>query len=190
MSKKLPRSINLLEPVFAPDDIWDKLYFWVFNVGKYIFVGVEIVVLIVFVTRFLVDKKSNDLSKKINLRVQTLSEDFYKDNVIKFSNLHDLLFDLNEATQNQVLNSKQIGSVLDSLPKNIKLERFSYSGDQVSMTFTASDFASITAFERFLNNNSAYTDISVKLNKSGDVASDIDFVVSYKINTEGVDGTN
>ncbi len=191
MSKKLPNSINLLEPVFAPDDVWDKLYFWVFNVGKYIFVGVEVVVLIVFISRFLIDKKNNDLSRTINQRLDLLSEDFYKESEIKFQNLHSLLQDMRVSTEDQVLNSKVIGSVIDSLPSNLRLERFSFSDCQVSLTFTATEFASITAFERMLDENPSYTDVNVRLNQTGDVSSDIDFIVSYKINcSEQEDGGN
>lgn len=183
--KKLPSSINLLEPVFAPDDIWDKLYFWVFKVGRYVFVGVEIVVLLVFGSRFLFDKRNNDLSKKINLRVDTLQEDFYKKSEVKFINTHLLLEDLDIATKRQVTNSRIVASVLDTVPSNLKLERFAYNEGLVSLTFVATDFASVAAHERTLKENPAHSDISVRLNQSGE-ASDIDFIVSYKINTEMV----
>jgi hypothetical protein len=60
--KKLPESINLLEPINEPVDMWTKAYTWVTGAGRVLLVLVEAIVLGVFITRFILDEKNNDLS--------------------------------------------------------------------------------------------------------------------------------
>lgn len=173
--------------MYAPDDIWDRLYYWIFNVGKYILVMVEFLVLVVFASRFMIDRRNNDLSEEINNRIDTLGNDFFKNAEIRYSNLHLLLEDLASNNESQPLNSKQVSSVLDGLPSNIKLQNFNFGENQVSMNFTAPSFESIRDYEQKIQSNPAYSDISVRISKSGEVSDDIDFSVSFKINSESFD---
>ncbi len=166
MAKKLPSSINLLEPVNAPDDIWESLYFWVFNVGKYIFVFVELIVLIVFMARFTVDKSNNDLTREINSLVEKLSTDYYKSLERKAVNLHSLLGDIETLSSDQELNSKTISSVLDSIPSYIQMLNFSYRDNNVNIRFTTVDLESFQRFEDLIEKNQAYKNITFSVTRS------------------------
>jgi len=52
MPKKISDSINLLQPLEAPEDAFAKIYDWILSVGRYLLVIVEIGVLAVFFSRF------------------------------------------------------------------------------------------------------------------------------------------
>ena len=53
ISKKQPKAINLLDPVYSPHDTFSKAYDWMVNIGKYLLIFVEIIVLGVFFSRFI-----------------------------------------------------------------------------------------------------------------------------------------
>ncbi|HNZ70667.1 MAG TPA: hypothetical protein PKJ86_01500, partial [Candidatus Dojkabacteria bacterium] len=87
MPKEMPKSINLLNPVIAPQDAWSKVYDWVTKAGRYILVGVEIVVLGVFFARFIFDRQNNKLSDDINNKVNyILSNENLRRDEIRFRN--------------------------------------------------------------------------------------------------------
>lgn len=180
MAKKLPESINLLEPVNAPDDIWESLYFWVFNVGKYLFVSVELIVLLVFFSRFTFDKINSDLTRDINEMVEQLSNDYYSQLEARFNNLHTLLGDVAIQSEEQDENSKLIASVLDGIPTYIQMQNFSYRDRSVNIKFTAIDLAKIKQFEQVLKRNPAYSEITVRINRSEN-SPIFDCNVSFKI---------
>ena len=58
-SEKQPQSIDFLQPVYSPTDIWSNAYMWLTEVGKYLLIAVEVIVLGVFISRFVLDKKKN-----------------------------------------------------------------------------------------------------------------------------------
>lgn len=186
MGNKLPKSINLLDPVNRPEDIWERIYDWLFNVGKYILISVEVLVLIVFFSRFAIDRMNNNLTDDINDQVNTLSNDFFRRSEIRFNNLHALLLDLNTLSNDQKKNSTIVSSITESIPSNIKLEQFSFTRGQVNMSFTANDFESIQSYESLLRRNPKYSDVRINLSKSGESTSKIDFTVSFNIIEEDV----
>jgi hypothetical protein len=65
-NEKLPyKTLNLFESYNADIPFTDKLYKWITTVGRYIVIGVELVVLSSFVARFFVDQNLNDLKLKV-----------------------------------------------------------------------------------------------------------------------------
>ena len=65
--------INLLNPVYSPNEGFVKVYEWLTSVGKYMLIVVEIVALAVFMSRFILDKENNDLTEEINSKISVLS---------------------------------------------------------------------------------------------------------------------
>ena len=61
MFQKEKKSINFLDPVTTSEDVLGNAYVWLFNIGKYLLLVVEMIVLGVFFARFTLDKKNNDL---------------------------------------------------------------------------------------------------------------------------------
>jgi hypothetical protein len=187
MSDKTPKSINLLEPVNAPEDVWETVYSWLFNVGKYILISVQVIVLVVFFSRFVIDRTNNDLSDEVNDKVDILNQGFYRQNEIKFRNLQVLLSDLHVIAGEQEINSKLISSVTESVPSSLELQSFSFSDGRVTMSFLADDFEDIQKYETGLRKNPLYSNVKVNLSKSGESTSQIDFSVTFVIseNSEG-----
>ena len=68
-SEKQPQSINFLEAIYSPSDVWSNAYVWLVNIGKYMLIAVEVVVLGVFFSRFVLDRKNNDLTEEVIIRL-------------------------------------------------------------------------------------------------------------------------
>lgn len=185
-NNKIPQSINLLLPVNSPEDVWDKMYDWLFNVGKYILILVQVVVLAVFFARFTVDRKNNDLTEEVNSLVSTLSDPFYTIGEIKYNSYHTLFDDLNyiatvQTENDDELTSKKVASVKESIPSYLELQTYSYNNGRISLSFLAVDFKDVQKYETLLSKNSNYdqNSISVNLRKEGDTSADIEFNVSF-----------
>lgn len=186
MTKEIPQSINLLTPVNTPEDTWERLYDWLFSVGKYILIGVQIVVLSVFVARFLYDRRNNDLTQEVNSLSATLADDFFRNSEIRYNNWHRLFNDMNIISDEQPINSTVVASVIESVPSDVQLLDISYISGRVSMNLTAGDFQAIQRYESLLKKNSNYDQQSLKvtLNKSGTEESNIDFSIAFNISEE------
>jgi len=178
MASKIPKSINLLDPVVAPGDIWAGLYNWVFTVGKYLLVAVQVVVLGVFFSRFIFDKKNNDLTDDINDQVDALDEPFFRSHEIKYHNIQDLLSDIAVLDEYQVTNSERIGGLLSSIPTELRLQQISYSDGDVSMSFLSDNDSAIKMYEKQLDGNPLYEGVSVSFSQSGNT-NDVNFAVTF-----------
>lgn len=180
MSAKLSKSINLLEPVIAPEDIWTKIYNWVSRVGRFLLVFVAVIVLSVFFARFFLDKQNNDLTNnEINPQIRTLSDPQLMKNEKIYRNYHRLINDISEVIAKQQVNSTRLSTVLDSIPTNFDLKNISFSGDKVSLSFEGDGLEDIGKYTSLLNSNPAYSDVSSSVTKSGGGESKIEFSVTF-----------
>ena len=119
-SEKQPKSIDFLQPVYSPTDIWSNAYIWLTEVGKYLLIAVEVVVLGVFLSRFILDKRNNDLTEEVNSKVTLLSNDTWKGNAMLFDNYQSLLLDVKKVREEQEINSTTISELINGVPSSLK----------------------------------------------------------------------
>lgn len=167
-SKKQPKSIDFLKPVYSPTDAWSTAYDWMINIGKYLLIGVEIVVLGVFFSRFILDKQSNDLTDDLNAKVVLLSNDAWKKNSALYSNYQVLLNDIKLTSNSQKINSTAISELISGIPSSLHLVSFSFAVENVSLRLTASNISAITDYEASLKNNPDYKDVKFNISKDND----------------------
>lgn len=180
---KLPKSINLLNPVSAPDDVFSNVYDWIYKVGRYVLVLIEVVVLAVFFSRFYFDRINNDLTDGINAQVALLSQPAYRTNEEKIVALNTLLSDIKTTSVEQSLNSKVINSVKENIPPNIVLKTFVFSDNTFNLTYEANDFNSIKDYEFIIRQNSNFTNVNLFLTKDSSGGGKIDFTISFQLAT-------
>lgn len=175
------RTIDFLNPINPPTDIWTSIYNWVFKIGRYILVGIESLLLLVFFSRFVLDEKNNDLTKEINDKVDILSNTEFKNQEILFRNTHLLLTDVNDVSKKQSLNSKTISEVTSAIPNALKLERFTFNSNKVSLYLTTNALKSIKDYEYSLRQNDKFDDIIVNINKDDTSNQQIEVNVTFVI---------
>ena len=178
----VPKSINFMEPVTRPTDIWANAYEWMFQVGKYLLIVVEIVALGVFIARFVVDEQNNDLTKDINDQVTILSGGSWKQDSLTFENIQNLLGDVQRIEQGQKRNSVQINEIRNGIPYGLNVENFSFNNGRVSLSLQTTDFQAFKDYESAIKNNPEYNQVSFSTTKDGSV---FDIRVSFIIGENG-----
>lgn len=164
-NEKQPKSIDFLQPVYSPTDIWSNAYLWLTEVGKYLLIAVEVVVLGVFFSRFIMDKSNNDLTEEINNKVVLLSNDAWKKNSILYDNYQSLLSDVKRVREGQDINSSRVSELLNGVPPSLKIETFSFTSQRVSFYLTSNSLDSVRNYETALKNNTDYHDVKFSINK-------------------------
>jgi hypothetical protein len=167
-SKKQPQSIDFLQPVYSPTDAWSTAYTWLINIGKYLLIGVEIIVLGVFFSRFILDKQNNDLTDDLNAKVTLLSNDTWKKNSITYGNYQTLLGDIKITSKGQEVNSTPISELISGVPTSLHLVSFSYAVGNVTLRFTATNLSAVQDYESALKSNPAYSDVKFSISKDND----------------------
>lgn len=185
MSKKLPKSINLMDTVNPPGDTFTIFYEWSFKIGKYLLIFVQILVIAVFVMKLTVDRINNDLTRDINTRVDLLTADDMQKNEIKYRMLEVLFLDLEELDSDRERNARRVVSVLDNIPDEISLENYSFSENRITGSFVADTLSDVRSYESFLKQSPEYANVSLSLEKTAADDGIIEFNVSYDIIREG-----
>lgn len=167
ISKKQPKAINLLDPVYAPHDAFSSAYDWLVNIGKYLLIFVEIIVLGVFFSRFILDRRNNNLTEEIGGQVSLLRTEPWRTNNIVYANYQKLLSDMKTVKNGQKINSSVVSEIMSGIPVTLSLRSFSLNMDKVSLSFSASSLEEIKIYESSLKENHRYSDVSFNISKEG-----------------------
>jgi len=142
MKTNLPyKTFNLFFSYNADIPFVDKLYKWVISVGRYIVIGVEMVVLAAFIGRFFLDQSVNDLSDKISTNNTLLISNKNKeDKYNKIQNKIDASTNIEKKYTRELLN--QIQKIYTLVPPISKISdpllailTISYEGPKTSEIF-------------------------------------------------------
>jgi hypothetical protein len=180
--EKQPKSINFLETLYDPTDFWSNAYIWLVSIGKYLLIGVQVIVLGVFFARFILDGKNKDLTEEINNKVVLLSNDTWKRNAFLFENYQVLLGVIRNIREGQTINSLQIRELINGIPSSLDLEGLSFSERRVSLRLSSNNLNSVRDYESALKNNPMYEDVKFSITKED---AEISVGVSFYLNTEG-----
>lgn len=152
MKPKLPyKTFNLFFSYNAQLPFAEKLYKWVTSVGKYIVIGVELVVLTAFIARFFLDQSLNNLADSVSDNNKAIIS--YKDREDYFRRIFSKT-DSTKSIQNTsdpdfILELKTLYS---SAPTDIKIESVSYDEKGYSVRGSGSN-ASLQVYKSNLETN-------------------------------------
>ncbi len=177
-SEKQPKSINFLDALYSPTDLWANAYVWLVNIGKYMLIAVEVVVLIVFFSRFILDRKNNDLTEEVNNKVVLLSNENWKKNAALFENYQYLLLDAKRIREGQDTNSTLISELISGVPSSLDLENFSFNEGKVAFHIKTSNLDAVKNYESALKNRADYYDVKFSINKD---STDISVRVTFNL---------
>jgi len=163
--EKQPKSINFLEALYDPSDVWSNAYIWLVSIGKYLLIGVQIIALGAFFSRLVLDGRNNDLTEEINNKVVLLSNDTWKRNAFLFENYQILLGDVKKIREGQTINSLQIRELISGVPSTLVLEGLSFSERRVSLRLSSNNLSSVKDYESALKNNPMYEDVKFSITK-------------------------
>lgn len=162
---KDPQSINFLDTIYANTDIWGNMYLWLVNIGKYLLIGVQIVVLGVFFSRFILDRRNNDLAKEINNKVVLLSNESWQRNATLFENYQTLFSDVALIRDGQEIHSDRVSQLLSGIPRTLNLRSFSYLEGRVSLNISSISMDPVRSYETALKNDPDLEDVRFRITK-------------------------
>jgi hypothetical protein len=181
LKSKEKKSINFLDPVITSKDVLGNAYIWLFNIGKYLLLLVEVIVLGVFFARFVLDKKNNDFTESINDKVVLLSNEAWTQNAARFENLQKLLTDITKVREGQELKSSTVSEILSGIPSALHVESFSLSSNRVSLHIVSGSLETIENYEFSLKQNINYSDVTFNIAKKAET---YEVRVSFKVNSD------
>lgn len=140
-------SINLLSNDGTSRSPISRIIAWVISYGRYIMVTTELIVIIVFISRFSLDRRLTDLTEEISQKQsliqanRTLEEDFRK--------TQSSLLIVKSLLNSQVDVSGALQTLHTILPPGVFLDSLSITNDKITATITA---VSVESFSYFLSN--------------------------------------
>jgi Tfp pilus assembly protein PilN len=182
MAKPLPRSLDLLQPSEKPMSSWDRIYYWVFNVGRYIIIAVELVVLVLFVMRFALDRKNRDLDDEITVKMNML--DSQRETEQKLRRVQQTLDNFSEILDDQDLLSGRYQKIMSEIPSSVTWEDLGITQDRMTFDGTSPSYEDMEGFERILRENTDYSRVDLELSKSGDALSSVRYDITLYFETE------
>lgn len=183
ISFRQPKSINLLDPVYSPTDAFSKAYIRLVNVGKYLLIIVELVVLAVFFSRFILDKQNNDLTEEINSQVGLLSDGTWRKNGTLYSNYQSVFRDIEIVRTGQKISSNIISEIVSGIPITLNLRSFSLRESRVSLSLMAINLEDVKIYESALKANERYKDVNFNISKD---EFEIIVGITFNLNTETI----
>lgn len=174
MPKETPKTLNLLEASAAPKSTWDNIYDWVFKIGRYIIVAVEAVVILAFVSRFILDRRNNDLKEEIEGRIGILSAQREMESEIR--SVQKTLTNISKMTNAQNSMSSKLEGILSSLPGGVSLDSINIDLDSASLTCRAPSYELVEETEgNFRSQTDIYDNVQTSLTKSGSSGAEVEF---------------
>ena len=137
---------------FIPQEEWEKSSFgkflkWLLNIGRWIVIVTELIVIMAFLSRFKLDRDLTNLNEVVKQKqaMVSASSDFEKE----FRFLQKRLSTIEGLKENQLEADKVLELFSQVTPAGIQLSNFGLNGEKISLTAMAD---SETTFAVFLKN--------------------------------------
>lgn len=149
---------NLLQNNVRPPDAWDKLNDWVTNVGRIIVMVVEVVVIVSFIARVVIDTQTKNLLEKEEANSQAIVA--LRDREVRFRT-QQAQFETYKQIWDTSSSYTAVMTELDKLrPKSIEKLSVSVQGDLITFSGEA-PVTAIGQFENSLKTSEKYSDVQV-----------------------------
>ncbi len=172
---------------FIPQEDWEKTSLgrflkWLLQVGRWIIIVTELVVILAFISRFKLDRDLTNLNEEIKQKqaIISSSSDFEKE----FLFLQKRLSTIEGLRKNQV-EINQIMDVFAQLtPIGVKLSNFSLAGEEINLTAVANSEFTFASFLKNLKNSPQLNNVAVfNVSIGGEYTSGINFNIKAELKT-------
>ena len=145
---KINASFNLLKPTRKPLAPIEKVYTWALTIGRYLIIGVELVVLTAFAARFKLDYDISDLTDSIEDKAILVSgygakEDRYRELIAKTEFYEN-------AQKYQTTISDDIQHIETLASTHVTITAWTYGSNQLSLSGVADTLDKLAQFEASL----------------------------------------
>jgi Tfp pilus assembly protein PilN len=173
--------INLIPKDPFYDTLLGKIMVWSIQVGRYIIVFTEIIVIMSFASRFKLDRDLTDLTAQISQKKSIVAS--FGDVEARTRRIQDQV-----STVQKIVTDKNAVYYLDKLslriPTGIALTQLAYEGELVSFSGKADTSGTLASLIASLQQEQSFSSVSVERINSGD-ANDPTVQFSMRINLPG-----
>ena len=162
---KTKKSINLLPHDPFEESLLGQVLSWGLMIGKWIVIATQIVVVSVFLFRFGMDRKANNLRRSIEKEVVKIKAYETIENNFRLAQARLVLAKPLIEQQAKVKTSFQNQASL--IPKDIWLEKIEVDQDQINLVAYAYSMNSFNQFLENLKNSGEFRRISIQNIESG-----------------------
>ncbi|MDO8551534.1 MAG: PilN domain-containing protein [bacterium] len=158
--KAMPKKdINLLPREDFEKQPIGKILMWSLSVGRWIVIGVELIVIIAFISRFWLDRELSDLHESIRTKQGIIQSQaaFEKD----FISFQQRLASAEQISNGQTGTNKIIAAVASATPQDVALKDLTLERKEIKFTGLALSETGLKSFTAGLANTNLFKDINV-----------------------------
>jgi hypothetical protein len=137
---------------FIPQEDWERTSFgkflkWLLNIGRWIVIVTEFIVILAFLSRFKLDHDLTNLNEQVRQKQAIINSSSTLEKEFRF--LQKRLTTIESLQKSQIEAQQVLDTFTELTPVGIQLSGFSYTSQKISLTASAN---SETAFADFLKN--------------------------------------
>lgn len=133
------KEISLLVGAGSPNSLSDKIIFWISNVLRYIMVFTELIIIIIFLSRFKLDRENTDLSDRIRQQrsIIQVNANFEKE----YTNLQKKIDLIGKLYKDQPDYYNKLISIIQNTPSDITFNSLALENKEGKVIITLNVFA-------------------------------------------------
>lgn len=178
------KEINLLPKEEFEKKPLGKLLIWALNVGRWIVIVTELIVILAFLSRFKLDRDIADLYEQIRAKqavIQAFSS-FEED----FRLFQSRLLSIDKLMKNQIKSSEIISVVADATPVEVALTTLSVEKDDLKIVGVSLSEIGLKSFTNSLSQSSLLDQITLSnVTRKLEADAGIKFNLTAKIKNQG-----
>ena len=142
-------NINLLNNIGIPQDSSEWFYLWLVTYGRYILIGVEIIVIMVFFSKILVDQEYNSaISTSYNMQSKFKSKKVINE-INLITNYQSKMSSLIALSQTNFRYEYTLNKILTLIPTGISIQSINIQNNNLNIIGVSSSY---NALQNLLNN--------------------------------------
>jgi Tfp pilus assembly protein PilN len=162
---KAKKTINLLPVSEFEKSVAGQIFSWFVKIGRYIVIGTELVVIVAFVSRFLLDKELTDLNESIKEKQAVISS--YSDLESRVTFLQNRISAIARLDSQKLNGYKTLDSLAQLTPSDVYLDSLSLNNKKIEVEAVAGSDASLQIFLTTLQKSNTFSDINLSTLQSG-----------------------
>lgn len=171
--------INLLPTEDIEKQPLNKFLKWVLTYGRTIIITTELIVILAFLSRFVLDRELTDLHEAISQK-RAIVEATY-DLEYGFRNLQNRLENVKKLSGTSTNIDKVLEVLVTNMPADVYLTDFNLTKDNISLSAVANSRMGFSVFVNNLKKSKIFSDIKIgAINQGVDKSSGIKFGINMK----------
>ncbi|MEI7578641.1 MAG: hypothetical protein WCJ58_01220 [bacterium] len=178
----MKQGFNLLKQQVEPPTVWNKVYDWIVGTARLVVIVVEVIVVIAFVVRLIIDVQSADLDKKIQAKENQVTLFKESGSVDKYNRIQNKTKAFNDAWTETPIFSKIYAEINSYMPVSGEDININMDQNEISITGKASvKDIGILEVKFKSSSNLQWTEVN-KIETQGSSPDEIaDFVITTKL---------